>query len=156
MPTCMPGFDAKLAVDIAQVVSALVALAGLLYTARVFRRQMNIQLFLAFTDRYVKTLDSFSPEAREARLKLDAKLPPPSPKLSKQILQYLTVCGEEYYLYRNGYLSKVLWKLWEPKIIGSLKSQLFIREWPALAHEFDDQAEFQAYVRDIQERKVVR
>jgi len=104
---------------------------------------------LTFTDRYIKAIDTFSPEARAARLAVDGEPPPHTPQLCKQVLRYMNLCSEEYHLYRNGYLAEVLWQMWEPKMRKTLQSPMFQREWQHLADEFHDHPQFQEYVRAV-------
>jgi hypothetical protein len=52
-------------------------------------------------------------------------------------VRYLNLCSEEYYLYKQKWLHKKLWGIWEKELIRTLRSPLFVREWKKLADEFD-------------------
>jgi hypothetical protein len=142
--------DWKLLVDVATLLSVFVALAGLVFATRTFRHQMNVQLFLAFTERYGKALDAFPPEARQARLHPSAEPPPDSPELRKCVLRYLNLCSEEYHLYRHGYIARPVWEMWETKMKQAIRSKLFRRAWADLADEFNDHPEFGEFVQQVQ------
>jgi hypothetical protein len=146
----MGSIDWKLLVDLGTLFSVLVALAGLVVTMRTFRRQTNVQLFLAFTDRYDSIIRSFPPDARKARLDAKNEPLPDSEQLRAAILRYLNLCSEEYHLYRHGYLSRTVWEMWEPQIKRTLRSRMFRRAWPDLEDEFIDHPHFVAYVRAVQ------
>jgi hypothetical protein len=137
-------------VDLAAITSAFIALAGFLVAARQFRKQMNVQLFLTFTERYGKIIDSFPPEARRARLEAAGEPPPESPEIHKCTLRYLNLCSEEYHLYRHGYIAPPIWIMWEIKMQRTLRSPLFRRAWQQQADEFDDHPEFVEYVWEVQ------
>lgn len=137
-------------VDLATFITAVIALLGFVYTSQRFRRQMNVNLFLAFTERYARVLDDYPGPDRKARLDPHGEPPPDTPELRKWALRYLNLCSEEYHLYQNGYLAKPVWKMWETKMRQTLRSQLFRRAWAQLADEFDDEhPEFCAYVRQL-------
>jgi hypothetical protein len=142
--------DWKPLVDLAAVASAIAAVIGFLLTARQFRRQMNVQLFLEFTQRYGRIIDGFPAEARQARLEASGEPPADSPELRKALLKYLNLSAEEYHLYRNGYIAAPIWEMWEKKMLRALRSPLFVRGWKQLADEFDDQPDFVTYVRAAQ------
>jgi hypothetical protein len=59
------------------------------------------------------------------------------------------LCGEEYYLYKKGWLNKGIWKIWEAELIRTLQTPLFIREWEKLSSEFEAYSAFKEYVYKI-------
>ena len=141
--------DWKFFAEIGALLSSVIAVIGFYLTARQFRSQMNVQLFLTFTERYGKIIDSFPPEARQARLDPNVEPPPDTPELRRATLKYLNLCSEEYHLYRSGYISQTIWEMWESKMRRSLRSKLFRRAWAELVEEFDDHPAFQQYVREV-------
>jgi hypothetical protein len=111
----------QLAIQIATLVSVILGFLGLINTVNSYRRQMNVQILMKYTERYERILDQFPREALAARFDTKA-LPPESPQLTMCVLKYLNLCSEEYYLTRHGYLSESLWRIWEgdlKRIIGS-------------------------------------
>jgi hypothetical protein len=141
--------DLKFASEFGIIVSGLIALIGFILAARQYRSQMNVQLFLAFTERYMRVLDGFPPETRQSRVDPNVEPPPSTPEIHKAVLKYLNLCAEEYHLYQSGYLAKDIWVIWETKMKTALRGKLFRREWNELYHEFDDQPKFQEFVRSV-------
>lgn len=130
----------------AAFLSAFVALVALGSGLRTYRRQANAQVFLEYTGRYQRTMESFPSSARRARFDLEAPPPPPSEDLTLAVLRYLNLCSEEFYLCTRGYLSKDVWAIWEAELRRTLRSPLVRREWQSLRGEFESYPEFVQYV----------
>lgn len=133
-------------VQIATLASLLVATIGFFFGVRVYRRQMNAQLFLEYTRRYEEVMASFPPDHRSSRFDLDGEPPPESQELRAAVLRYLNLCSEEFYLNKRGYLSKDIWSIWEDELKRTLRSPLVRREWQVLRREFTSYSQFARYV----------
>ncbi len=139
----------QLAIQIATLISVVVGFLGLIIAMNNYRRQMNVQILMKYTERYEHILDQFPADALSARF--DTKiLPPESPKLRLCVLKYLNLCSEEFYLTNHGYLSKSLWRIWEADLKRITGSPLLQREWPTLRAEFLSHHEFLEYVERVQ------
>jgi hypothetical protein len=139
----------QLVIQIATLVSVIVGFVGVINTINNYRRQMNAQILMKYTERYERILDQFPEDALVARF--DAKaLPPESPKLRLCVLKYLNLCSEEYYLLKRRYLSESLWRIWEVDLKRILASPLLRREWAGLRTEFVSHPEFLEYVEKVQ------
>jgi hypothetical protein len=57
---------------------------------------------------------------------------------------------KEFYLQRNGYFPRELWKVWEVDIKKFLAHPATRREWARLRDSFRDDAEFYAFVEQGQ------
>lgn len=132
------------------VLASLATVVGVIVAVQIYRRQMNAQVFLAYTQRYEDIMSSFPHEARAARLNINEALPPASAELSLCVLRYLNLCSEEYYLYRSGHLNRRLWAIWEDELKRTLRSPLFRREWVHLRPEFESYPEFLRFVEEAQ------
>lgn len=98
----------QLAIQIATLISVVVGFLGLIIAMNNYRRQMNVQILMKYTERYEHILDQFPADALSARFDTKA-LPPQGPQLRLCVLKYLNLCSEEFYLVTHGYLSKSLW-----------------------------------------------
>lgn len=136
----------ELAVQIATVISLLLAAAALGFGVWSFRKQMSCQVFLAYNERYEKIMEAFPRGSLESRLRLGETLPERSEELSICILRYLNLCSEEFFLYRKGFLSKKIWAVWKPEIERMLRSPLMLREWQRIRVEFKAYPDFFAFV----------
>ncbi len=137
-------------IQIATLISLVGGFLGVIYTINNYRRQMNAQILMQYTERYERILDRFPPEALEARF--DAKaLPPESPQLRLCVLKYLNLCAEEYYLRKHGYLAESVWRIWEGDLNRIVGSPLLQREWPSLRTEFVSHQDFLEFVERIQD-----
>jgi hypothetical protein len=139
----------QLTIQIATLVSVIVGFFGLINTIRSYRKQMNAQILMKYTERYERILEQFPEDALAARF--DSKvLPPASPQLTLCVLKYLNLCSEEYYLTRHGYLSESLWRIWEGDLKRIIASPLLKRELPSLRPEFLSHKDFLDYVERVQ------
>jgi hypothetical protein len=130
----------------ATALSVVIAVLTVLLAIRVYRRQMNAQLFVGYTGRYEQIMGSFPKDGWSARLNLVDKLPERSDELSLCVLKYLNLCSEEFYLHKRKYLADEVWKIWEREIKRTLATPLFVREWKNLKGEFESYPEFQQFV----------
>ncbi len=137
-------------VQVGTLVSTATGAIGLLIATAIYRRQMNAQLFLQYTQRYEEVMQAFPAEARGARLALTGELPPPGEDLSFAILRYLNLCSEEFYLWERGYLSGRIWHIWRDELERTIRSPLIRREWPKPRDEFASYADFTAFVERVQ------
>ena len=140
----------ELAIQIGNLVLVLVGVAGLVVAIRTYKRQTNAQIFLEYTGRYEKIMESFPANSLQSRLMLEGNPPNESQELSLAVLKYLNLCSEEYYLYRKGYLAKDVWTIWESELVRTLRSPLVLREWKRLEHEFESYPEFKGFVESTQ------
>lgn len=85
----------QLAIQIAPLMSVIVGFLGLIMTMNNYRRQINVQILMKYTERYEHILDQFLADALPARFDTKA-LPPQSPQLRLCVLKYLNLCSEEY------------------------------------------------------------
>ena len=111
----------------------------------VYRRQMNAQIYLEYTKRCDQIMRCFP---REVRLNLVGAAPGSVDQLL--LLRYLNLCSEEFYLWKNWYLSGRIWRIWEGEIERFLCSPLARVEWQELQKEFNSFAQFQKYVDTVQ------
>jgi hypothetical protein len=141
----------QLAIQIATLISVILGFLGLINTINSYRRQMNVQILMKYTERYERILGQFPQAALAARF--DTKvLPPESPELTMCVLKYLNLCSEEYYLTKQHYLSESLWRIWESDLKRIIGSPLLQREWPSLRAEFLSHQDFLEYVEHVQDQ----
>lgn len=137
-------------VQIAAVISVFVAAATIWASAQISRRQMNVQVFTTYANRYESIMSGFPADAFRARFNLAHELPPASEQLTLCVLRYLNMSSEEYYLWKKKYIDDEIWQIWEYEIKNILASPLLKREWPKLAQEFDSYPDFKKYVASAQ------
>jgi len=130
-------------------IPAIIAFLALINAIRTYRRQMNAQIFIKYTERYEHILEQFPEDALAARFDANV-LPPQSAQLRLCVLKYLNLCSEEYFLTRNGYLAESLWQIWEGDLKRLIASPLVQREWLLLRTEFLSHRDFLEYVESVQ------
>ena len=139
------GFD-----QLVTLVGIVIGIITFVWGVTSYQNQMNAQLFLEFTRRFEEVMQSFPKNAWAARVNSEESLPEESEELSLSVLRYLNLCGEEYYLYRKGWLDRRMWALWKDELNRTMRTPLFVREWKKLSKEFDTHPEFKKYVESAQ------
>lgn len=138
------------AVQIATIATLVLTAGALLFALWSFRKQINCQVYLAYTQRYEAIMESFPEGALKTRLRLGETLPEPSEGLSVSLLRYLNFCSEEFFLCRAGFVSKKIWDIWQPEIERALRSPDLRREWRRIRIEFREYPDFFAFVEKTQ------
>jgi hypothetical protein len=133
------------AAQVGTSISILLGVVTFVFGVRVYKRQMNAQLFVEYTGRFEEIMKSFPENSWTARLNA-ANLPDPSEALSLSVLKHLNLCSEEFYLFKRRYLSADVWRIWEGEIKRTLATPLFVREWRTLKTEFASYPEFRSFV----------
>ena len=136
-------------IQLATLVSVIAGFFSLINTIRNYRRQINIQILMKYTERYERILDEFPEEGLTARFD-SAFLPPPNRKLTLCVLKYLNLCSEEFYLWKHKYLAEQVWRIWEGDLKRMIASPLLRREWSLLRNEFVSHLDFLNYVDQFQ------
>jgi hypothetical protein len=105
---------------------------------------------MEYTRRYEEIMGDLPSHARTARTNSGTVVPPSSDELTYQMLRYLNLCSEEFYLRKRGYLAAEIWGIWEGELRRTLATPLLRREWTTLRQEFASYPEFQRYVDAVQ------
>lgn len=132
------------------VVSVIVAAAAIWAGVQMNRKQMNVQVFTSYSERYERIMSSFPKEALHSRFEMSHELPPLNEELTLCVLRYLNISSEEFYLWQAGYLDKKVWQMWEHEMKRMISSPLFRREWNELKSEFVSYPEFSRFVEASQ------
>jgi hypothetical protein len=141
----------ELLLHAATPISMIIGFFGLINTINNYRRAMNVQILMKYTERYERILDQFPQDALVARFDAQTiNLPPQTQQLSLAVLKYMNLCSEEYYLMRHGYLAESVWRIWEADLKRIIGSPLLQREWPSLHTEFQAHQDFLKYVEGVQ------
>ncbi len=145
----------ELIIQFGTLVSVAVGLWGLIFGVKTYKRQSNAQIFLEYTGRYERVMESFPAKAMSSRLSSEGEPPEESEMLTLAVLKYLNLCSEEFYLWKKKYLSKDIWQIWEAELKRTLSSPLYCREWPKIRVEFEAFPEFLKYIEEIQAKCAV-
>jgi len=78
----------------------------------------------------------------------------PSQELTDCTLYCIQFIADAYYLHKAAYISKQIWRLWEPEIQRILSGPIFQREW--VAPEFAHDREFVRYIETLMRCKGLR
>lgn len=132
------------------VATFLLLILGLWRGIVAYRRQMDTQLVLAFTQRFDEIM---KPLADEAGFPTDVfgAPQPQSDGLKVIVLRCLNLCSEEIYLHKRGYLADDIWNIWGRELYNSLACPLNRQEWAEVQSNYDSFPEFQRFVNAEQQ-----
>lgn len=139
----------NLLAQIATLVSVVIGIVGVWIGVRIYRRQMNAQIFMAYAERYERIMESFP----DFHLRFDIDNPPDSDQLRLCILKYLNLSSEEFYMWKSKYLADEVWRIWEHELKRMLQSNLIKNEWKNLRKEFESYPAFLEFVETAQGEK---
>lgn len=144
--------DLKPFLDFSQLAVNMTGIVILGITIWSFRKQMNAQVYLAYTQRYEDLMACCDDDFRSSllRLPLDQIDEKRRDKIRVCMLRYLNLCSEEFHLMKSGYLAKAVWGIWQGELEHTLRTPLYVSGWPELEHEFVSHSDFRRYVVDIQ------
>lgn len=142
----------QLMLQYATLGTLITGVVSLVVWARIYRRQVNAQIFIEVSSRYVNMLRSFPPEVWAARFNNAQPLPAASLELTAGVLEYFSILVFVYVLRRRRYLANDLWRVLQAEHERTVTSALFAREWQTVKGEFEMYPNFVAYVDSLQLR----
>ncbi len=120
-----------------------------------FKKQMNAQVYLAYTERYEKLMADCPDDFRTTLfdLKLSEVEANNRDRIKVCLLRDLNLCSEEFHLMQTGYLAPEVLGIWRQELDATLRKRLYISSWPELKHEFESYPDFLKYVDKIQSQR---
>ena len=122
-------------------------LVSLVVWARIYRRQVNTQIFIEISARYTK-LRSF-PAGLSARPDSRQPLPERNDEFTAYVIQYLSMLVFVHVLHERGYLANDLWTILRAEHQRTGADPLFEREWNLVKKQFEMYPNFIAYVDSL-------
>ena len=119
---------------------------GILVALRNQHRQLNAQMYIEFSGRFQQLLRAFPTEAWLANADPSHPMPTPSKEVTECSLYAFQFVSDIYNLHHSGYLSAMLWRLWDRGIKKTLNGRVFRREWATLSAEFIYSPHFVEYI----------
>jgi len=131
-------------VQYATLGTLLSGLVSLVVWARIYRRQVNTQIFIEISARYAK-LRSF-PTGLWARPDPGQPLPERNEDFTAFVLQYLTMLVFAHVLHERRYLANDLWTILRAEHQRTGADPLFEPEWNLVKKQFEMYPNFIVYV----------
>ena len=128
----------------AVIVSALAIAAGL----KGVRDQLRVTIFLEYTKRYSKVMQSMPSMAREPGS--GYQLASQSEEERRRVLaifrEYLNLCSEEKWLHDQNRIDEPTWRIWEQGMLDVACFPPFREAWSLLQSEYSGYRDFQVFV----------
>lgn len=136
-------------VDVASIAAAIVVICSFIFSAYKFNKSLNAQVFTNYTKRYDQIMEQLPDNFR---VNSETGIDNISEEDRKNMVRYLNLCSEEYFLKENGYLDEEIWETWEGEFKRYLNNTPLGDEWKNIREEFDAYSDFQEFVDDINEK----
>jgi hypothetical protein len=106
-------------------------------------------IFLAYTERYAKIMQSMPYEAREpgSGYRLASRPNEERYRVLSVFREYLNLCSEEHWLHNCRRIDHPTWNIWKYGMQDVARFPAFRAAWEILAHEYDGYKDFQDFVR---------
>ena len=111
-------------------------------------RQIGAQVFLAYSDRIHRLMNSRPIEADIYQMpeKITGEA---AEKARRAVITSYYLIFEYYSLRRRGYVADAIWSIWETDIARLLSMPAFQQEWPLLRRSFEGHRHFSEWVIDL-------
>ena len=128
----------------AVIVSALAIVAGL----KGVRDQLRVTIFLEYTERYSKVMQSMPYMAREpgSGYELASQSEEERRRFLAVFREYLNLCSEEKWLHDQKRIDGPTWKIWEQGMLDVARFPPFREAWSLLQSEYSGYRDFQVFV----------
>lgn len=127
-----------------------VTLFGLMVSIWMHKKQLNIQAFISYTEKY-DNLSAKMPDEWHKRYEDEQEVPSKKQLRNDKYRIYFHLCSQEFYLYINGLIEEDLWLIWQNEIERNLDTPLLRLVWPIFEEEFQSYKSFHCYVNKFQE-----
>lgn len=112
--------------------------------------QLQVAVFLTYTDRYAKAMGDLPFEAR--RPGSDYRIASLSPQERARVLsayrEYFNICSEEIWLRQRRRIDHATWAVWEKGMQQVARFPCFREAWESLSFEYEYFGTFRDFVRD--------
>jgi hypothetical protein len=144
----MSAADWGVAASVAAVVVAIIALAVAL---KGVRDQLRTATFLAYTERYGKTMAALPYAARRpgSGYRLDKVEMEERINVQSAFRDYFNLCSEELFLHSIGRIDAKTWQIWRLGIRQVMEFPCYEEVWKELGPEYEYYREFVRFMTDL-------
>ncbi len=140
--------DAGTVGNVISTVTAIIAIAGLIYQSRITSKQIKLQNFLEFTKRYQEIILNFPENINDPDFALES-LPdkPTRDKTLRYMRTYFDLCAEEFTLYQKGFIDNELWEIWKSGMEFAFSKAAFKQCWVIIIKDTRFGSAFEQFVK---------
>ena len=135
-------------IAVASIATVIVSAAAIVAALKGVRDQLRVTIFLTYTERYMRTMNSLPFEAR--RPGSEYRLASLSEEEQVRVLgvfrEYFNLCSEESWLHQHHRIDHATWEVWERGMQQVARFPCFREVWDALALEYDYFDKFRDFV----------
>ncbi|MDQ6988293.1 MAG: hypothetical protein Q9M19_00300 [Mariprofundaceae bacterium] len=105
--------------------AALIAIIGLIIQSCSLKKQLYLQNFIAYTQRYQEIILHFPEHINESNFCLSSLKQDEKQNLMRYMRAYFDLCFEEFTLHKKGFMHQDLWLIWDEGIKSALSKPAF-------------------------------
>lgn len=123
------------------VIAIIAALIGV-------RHQLQVTVFLAYTERYSKVMKDFRVQARRpsSDYRLSSQPEKERARMLEVFREYFDLCSEELTLHKRHRIDRKTWKVWEEGMRQVARFPSFLEAWDELSNEYEYYGAFQHFI----------
>ena len=128
-------------------------LAAIYFRYRSVQKQLTIQNFSNYTQRYQAIILNFPENINDQDFKLDTLSKADRAKLMRYMRAYFDLCSEQLFLYRSGLLDKKIWAEWREGIFSAISKPAFRQAWETVRTDTAYSRDFRQLVEDASAKR---
>jgi hypothetical protein len=133
--------------NIISTVTALVAVAALVYQLSVAKKQIKLQNFIEFTKRYQEIILNFPESINESTFAIESLEPEVKNKTLRYMRAYFDLCFEEFTLHKKGFIDNDLWEIWKSGMEFAFSKAAFKQAWHTIRQDTKFGSGFEEFVQ---------
>lgn len=137
-------------IAVASIAAVVVAAIAIVAALKGVRDQLQVTVFLTYTDRYAKAMHDLPFEARRPGSEYRIAVLPVNERASvlSAYREYFNICSEEIWLHQRRRIDHATWAVWEKGMQQVARFPCFIEAWESLSFEYEYFDAFRDFVRD--------
>jgi hypothetical protein len=139
--------DSQAIANIISTVTALAAIAALIYQLRAAKRQIKLQNFIEFTKRYQGIILNLPERINDPTFAIELLGPREKNKTLRYMRAYFDLCFEEFTLHKKGLIDNDLWEMWKSGMEFAFSKSAFKQAWHVIRQDTKFGSGFEEFVQ---------
>jgi len=137
-------------IAIASIATVIVSAFAIVAALKGVRDQLQVTVFLTYTDRYAKAMHDLPFEARQPGSDYHLSSLPEGERsrVLSAYREYFNLCSEEIWLHQRRRIDRATWNVWEKGMQQVARFPCFREAWAGLAFEYDYFDTFRDFVQE--------
>jgi hypothetical protein len=135
-------------IAIASIATVIVSATAIVAALKGVKDQLQVTIFLTYTDRYTQAMNGLPFEARKpgSKYTLASLSEEEQIRVLGVFRQYFNLCSEESWLHQHRRIDHATWEVWERGMQQVARFPCFREVWDVLSLEYDYFDKFREFV----------